>query len=120
MIMKSSYLRSSACCRACASSRVVSNCSALGSRTMGVMIFMGVLPFSVSARFPSADQGEDLRIRYVDPLMRSDAIAAHRLPHGKLEHLHVQRMEKIGNGDHRLGDGETAAAARQRLAHAVL
>ena len=58
-------------------------------------------------------------MRYVDTLMRRDAVAGHRLPHAELEQLHVQRMQDVGHGDHRVGDGDAAAARRQRMPHAV-
>src|SRR5262249_49636345 len=99
MIMKSSYLRSSACCCACASRRRVSNCSWLGSRTMGVTMFME-FPWDFAA-LAGQIRLKLSGMRSVDTLMRRDAVAGHRLPHAELEQLHVQRMQEIGDREHR-------------------
>ena len=39
----------------------------------------------------------DRRLGGVDPLVGGDAVAAHRLPHAELEHLHVEGMKQIGD-----------------------
>src|SRR5262245_11442489 len=118
MIIKSSYLRSSACCCACESSRVVSNFSWFGSRTMGVMMF--ILDVSFGPESLSVLSVEISGLRSVDALMRRDAIAGHRLPHAQLEELHIQRMQKVGADHHRISNGRPASARGQRRAHAVL
>src|SRR5882757_9946330 len=104
--MKSSYLRSSACCWACASSRRVSNFSWAGSRTMGVITFIGK-----SFEFFQSP------LRRVDALMRRDAVAGHRLPHAEFEYLHVERMQDVGDEQHRIRDGDAAAVGWQGRAH---
>src|ERR1043166_9563214 len=106
--MKSSYLRSIAWCSACSSRRLVSNFSVFGSRTMGVITFMAVLPKSLTG------------LRGVDALMRRDTVAGHGLPHGQLEQLHVHCMEEVGGDDHGIGDGDAAGVGGQQRAHAAL
>src|SRR6266567_1100473 len=114
MIMNSSYLRSSACCCACASRRRVSNCSWLGSRTMGVTMFIGsflggFLGVCGSRPRGGPDSVSVSGLRRVDALMRRDAVASHGLPHAELEQLHIQRMQKIGDREHRIRDGDATA-----------